>query len=197
MSIEDLEFLAGKMSARSVSIGDWETLVHYARGLDVVVELGTNIGSTAIVLAAVANKVFTVDVFENLDLIENEKQREMYENHWKSNRHTFDKINTKLVFYKNIQVCCGLSALFAHFVVDCSVDLIFIDADHSYEGVKADYIAWFPKIKAGGFFAFHDVGPGCEVYDFYNNELLQDERIELMPDVAVGPCWTKVFRKKV
>lgn len=196
MSIEDLELLANKMSAGSVSIGDWETLVHYAKGKDVVVELGTNIGTTAIVLASVAKRVVTIDIFEHLDLIENEKQREMYQNHWNSNRHTYDKINEKLSFYDNINVYQWLSANFAFSVESNFVDLIFIDADHSYEGVKADYVAWFPKVKTDGYFAFHDVGPGCEVYDFYNNELLKDERIELMPDVAVGPCWTKVFRKK-
>lgn len=197
MSLEDLEFLANKMSAGSVSIGDWETLVHYAKGKDVVVELGTNIGTTAIVLAAVAKAVITIDVFENIDLIKNEKQREMYQNHWNVNMHTFQNISQKLFYYGNISAFLGLSDELAIKVMGKSVDLIFIDADHSYEGVKADYTAWFPKIKTDGFFAFHDVGPGCEVFDFYNNELLKDERIELMPDVAVGPCWTKVFRKKV
>jgi len=195
MSIDDLEFLANEMSAGSVSIGDWETLVHYARGKDIVVELGTNIGSTAIVLAAVAKSVFTIDVFENLSLIKNEKQREMYRNHWNSNRHTLRDIAEKLRFYA-INVAIGLSDEYAFHFCDSDVDFIFIDADHSYEGVKADYAAWYSKVKTGGFFAFHDVGPGCEVFDFYNNELLKDDRIELMPDVATGPCWTKVFRKK-
>jgi len=30
-------------------------------------------------------------------------------------------------------------------------DLIYIDADHSYEGCKADIEAWYPKVKKGGF----------------------------------------------
>lgn len=196
MSIEDLEFIAGKMSAGSVSIGDWETLVHYARGKDVVFEIGTNIGSTAIVLAAVAKRVQTIDVFERFDLIKNASQREMYENHWKSNKHTYDGIRKKLEFYTNIHVAWGLSEYAAFVQPDECIDLIFIDADHSYEGVKADFTAWFPKVKVDGFFAFHDVGPGCEVFDFYNQELVKDNRIELMPDVAVGPCYTKVFRKR-
>lgn len=35
--------------------------------------------------------------------------------------------------------------------------LVFVDGDHSDEGVMADYEAWAPHIAAGGFLAFHDV----------------------------------------
>lgn len=36
------------------------------------------------------------------------------------------------------------------------IDLLFIDGDHSYEGVKSDYEAWSPFVKVGGVIAFHD-----------------------------------------
>jgi predicted O-methyltransferase YrrM len=36
------------------------------------------------------------------------------------------------------------------------VDLIFIDADHSYEGCKGDLMAWRQWLKPGGIMAFHD-----------------------------------------
>lgn len=39
---------------------------------------------------------------------------------------------------------------------DGSLDFVFIDADHSYEGCKADILAWLPKIKKGGFISGHD-----------------------------------------
>jgi predicted O-methyltransferase YrrM len=44
-------------------------------------------------------------------------------------------------------------------VEDGSLDFVFIDADHSYEGVKADIEAWDPKVREGGYVIGHD-------YDF-------------------------------
>lgn len=36
------------------------------------------------------------------------------------------------------------------------IDLLFIDGDHSYEGVKQDTLAWEPKVIKGGTILFHD-----------------------------------------
>jgi len=33
--------------------------------------------------------------------------------------------------------------------VDNSVDIVYIDGDHTYEGVKTDINSWWPKIKPG------------------------------------------------
>ena len=47
-------------------------------------------------------------------------------------------------------------------------DLLFIDGDHSYEGVKADYNNWIHTLKVGGQLIFHDSciaregATGCE-----------------------------------
>jgi hypothetical protein len=43
-------------------------------------------------------------------------------------------------------------------VQDASLDFVFIDGDHSYQGVKKDLEAWISKVKPGGFLSGHDYG---------------------------------------
>ena len=45
----------------------------------------------------------------------------------------------------------------ARLFVDRSVHAVFIDADHSYAGVRADLAAWSPKVSHDGIFAGHDL----------------------------------------
>ncbi len=42
-------------------------------------------------------------------------------------------------------------------VADASLDFVFVDADHSYEGVQGDIAAWLPKLKPGGLLGGHDL----------------------------------------
>jgi predicted O-methyltransferase YrrM len=37
------------------------------------------------------------------------------------------------------------------------VEFLFIDADHTYEGVKKDYTLYAPLVRSGGVIAFHDI----------------------------------------
>ncbi len=54
----------------------------------------------------------------------------------------------------------GDSATTADQFADGSVDSIFIDGDHSYEGCLRDIAAWLPKLKPGGRIGGHDATPG-------------------------------------
>jgi cephalosporin hydroxylase len=48
------------------------------------------------------------------------------------------------------------------------IDFIFIDGDHSYNGVKTDYEMYGPLVRKGGVISFHDIGEneegGCGVF---------------------------------
>lgn len=74
-------------------------------------------------------------------------------------------------------------------------DFLFIDGDHSYEGVKQDFEMYSPLVKDGGIVAFHDivvvhpVETGCEVNRLWD-EIKQGghEYIEIVDDWNQGMC---------
>jgi hypothetical protein len=39
------------------------------------------------------------------------------------------------------------------------IDFLFIDGDHTYEGVRQDFLIYGPMVKARGIIAFHDILP--------------------------------------
>ena len=39
------------------------------------------------------------------------------------------------------------------------IDFLFIDGDHSFNGVVNDYVRYAPLVKKGGIIAFHDIHP--------------------------------------
>jgi len=66
--------------------------------------------------------------------------------------------------------------------LDKSLDFVFIDADHSYEAVRADIIAWWPKVKNGGIISGHDYHMGAPGVMNASNELFGYVRV-------TGSCW--------
>jgi len=69
---------------------------------------------------------------------------------------------------------------------DESVSFVFIDAAHDYESVRADILAWLPKLKSGGWMA------GDDFYWGGQGEMRPIFRAvsELLPDFAVrGGSW--------
>lgn len=77
----------------------------------------------------------------------------------------------------------GFSWEVADQIQDASADLVFIDADHSYESVKKDIMRYTPKLRAGGILCGHDIDyPGV-------NRAVN----ELIPHHDVGPnfVWIK------
>jgi hypothetical protein len=58
--------------------------------------------------------------------------------------------NGRLVFYEMDTVAA------AENVEDASLDFVFVDADHSTEGVTRDVVAWTGKIRTGGAILGHD-----------------------------------------
>jgi MMP 1-O-methyltransferase len=74
-----------------------------------------------------------------------------------------------------VDVRVGFSHDWASRVVE-SLDLLFLDGDHSYDAIRRDFEDWSPKIKAGGYLAMHDVvhpvheGPRRVVEELIKND---------------------------
>lgn len=58
---------------------------------------------------------------------------------------------------------------------DGSMDFVFLDGDHSYEGVIADIAAWVPKVRKGGWIGGHDYDNDHPDYDFSGVKRAVDE----------------------
>lgn len=71
------------------------------------------------------------------------------------------------------------------------LDLLFTDGDHSYNGVKQDFIGYMPLVRRGGMIAFHDIAEhppdtGCEVSRFWNEIKTQYQYEEIIENRGQG-----------
>lgn len=68
-------------------------------------------------------------------------------------------------------------------IEDGSLDLVFIDDDHTYEGCKAAILAWRGKVRPGGWLSGHDYchdrfpGVGKAVDELVNGFALTDDYV--------------------
>lgn len=65
---------------------------------------------------------------------------------------------------------------------DKSVDVIFIDAGHSYEAVKKDIESWLPKMKSNGIMAGHDYTAWAGVNQAVKEKFGEPHKVE-------NDCW--------
>jgi predicted O-methyltransferase YrrM len=71
------------------------------------------------------------------------------------------------------------------------VDFIFIDGDHSHDGVKRDFELYSPLVRKGGIIAFHDIAkpaPGSVegVYKFWQEIIQKYKYQEIIKDANQG-----------
>ena len=85
-----------------------------------------------------------------------EPYRRLYENE-SDNNISLAKLAVKH-FGKRAEIIPISSLEAVELFDDSELNFCFIDASHAYEDVKADILAWFPKIKPGGYLFCHDYG---------------------------------------
>ena len=74
-----------------------------------------------------------------------------------------------------------------------SIDFLFIDGDHSYEGVKKDHQTYAKFVRRGGIITFHDVAPHsdleCQVSRYWSELVAEHSSCETLiesPDQGWG-----------
>ena len=93
------------------------------------------------------------------------------------------KKNTKLlnVYYKHCDSVSG-----ANLFKDGELDFVYIDDDHSYNGVKRSFEAWFPKVRKGGIVSGHDYAPLSRPNDCDGVRQFIDEYMAANPHVKMN-----------
>jgi len=109
------------------------------KGSGEIVEIGTNVGKTAIALAygqkvKKGKSIYSIDIYEHPDIKKNLEKAEVadYVNRIIMPSHKMAKEWQK------------------------PIELLWIDGDHSYQGVCYDIKNWTPFVAVGGVIAFHD-----------------------------------------
>lgn len=132
-----------------------------SKNFNMLVEIGVWKGSSISYLATKnkKSKIFAVDLFENTYVYK--KRKKVIQSIYETYNNQLLKTNTRNII-TDIKDYSWKGA--THFD-DNSLDFVFIDADHSYESVKKDLEAWYPKMKKGSIFSGHDYAP----YDDHNH----------------------------
>jgi predicted O-methyltransferase YrrM len=117
----------------------------------VFVEIGSYKGASSCFIAKGIKDRKTKSTLYCIDTWKNDAMSEGY-------RDTFD------VFKKNTaefgDIICPIRGKSTEIAEKFSkkIDFLFIDGDHSYEGVKSDIDSWFPKLNSNALVIFHDIG---------------------------------------
>jgi hypothetical protein len=102
------------------------------------------------------------------------------------------RINTS-EFSDRVKIIKGISPEISDIFSDCSFDLVYLDANHSYDAVISDIKSWINKVKTNGCICGHDYldgnvpegnfGVKSAVIDFFGKS----------PDIVTNEDWPSWF----
>jgi predicted O-methyltransferase YrrM len=67
------------------------------------------------------------------------------------------------------------------------IDFAFIDGDHTYEGVKADFLNYGPMVRPGGIIGFHDILPRSDLPSIQVNRFWKEVQKKYNTREIIGP----------
>lgn len=119
-----------------------------------VAEIGVAEGrfSKTILSWGMVEKLYLVDAWQQLPQAgDGGYAQEWHTNNLKEVHERIEGNEDKVIILQ------GLSTDMAANIPDNSLDMVYIDANHSYDGCLKDLNAYYPKVKINGFICGHDI----------------------------------------
>lgn len=120
--------------------------------ISLIVEIGSYVGDSTRIFATNFEQVVAVDPWDTSGSVKIDGD-DIYDSFSPAIEKQFDELVEEFPNIKKLKMT-GDSAV--KLFEDESVDMVYIDALHTYEDVKNDIEKWFPKVKIGGVVAGHD-----------------------------------------
>jgi len=114
----------------------------------IICEIGVNAGNNFLHLLKTAHPI----LFYGIDIWTDQNSKTSNEDLDKfyKNLKQIESVNSHIKIIKKFSINASMG------FPDNFFDFIYIDADHTYESVKEDINAWWPKIKMNGILSGHD-----------------------------------------
>lgn len=175
----DVENIACKIDG-CLFPGEEAFLAQLARecsGKGVIVEIGSYLGrsSASLGLGSMQGSrttVFTFDHFEGDPFMEVKPAQ------FETLKHNIEKSGVDMIVIPSTESSDVAGQTFTD-----PIELLFIDANHTFEAVEEDYTLWSPKVIEGGIVAFHDT------FDPVMNGLRFDGPLRVIEKYCQPPEW--------
>jgi predicted O-methyltransferase YrrM len=117
----------------------------------IFLEIGSYLGASSCFIAAGIKRAGTNSKLYCIDTWQNDSMTE-------GNRDTYAEFLKNTSKYNEFIFPIRTTSVNASKTFNEKIDFLFIDGDHSYEGVKSDVDTWLPKLSDGAPVIFHDSG---------------------------------------
>lgn len=163
------EYFNEEMPSVNRLFGLMDLLEFYGANKDwKAIEIGSYSGASAELFAQYVGEITCCDIWDKY-ISPPERALNAYKNFQETKKRN-----------KNIIECKKNSDDLVNEYNNNTFDMVYIDADHSYESTKNNILKWFSKVKKGGILCGHDYHMGevkqavDEVFKFENIKLFKD-----------------------
>ena len=130
-------------------------------------EVGVLRGDNAISILNELNikKLYLIDIWNDY-----KNQRTKF-----ANKENYDIVLKRFKKDKRVEIIKAFSKEGSEKIENCSLDFVYIDANHGYKHVYNDMNCWYPKIRKGGILAGHDVFSCIDVIKAVKNWCIKNK----------------------